>query len=395
MARDELPAETPVEPPAEAADTLTEIPPPPRSRKRRPAKIPEILLALAIGTAGGWIAWQFRMPLAWMIGAMVATLVAALAGLPVRTRAGLRTLMVTILGVMLGSSFTPEIVGVLGDFAISIAVLALLAVVSGGIAYSFLRRVAGYDRVTAYFSSMPGGLTEMAIVGSQMGGDLRVISLSHSSRILLVVLTIPFAFKLLYGYQPGAAAARGPSLLETAPLDLLVLTACAVLGYLGGRLLKLPASMLLGPMVASAAVHLAGWSEARAPFELVNAAQVVIGCAIGTRFAGTALSLIWRTVLAGFGVTVILVGSALLFAEVAHLLTGVPTPSLVLAYAPGGVAEMSLIAVALGSDVALVASHHIVRILMIVMAAPLLFRALERRQLRRRGGGPGLGGGPT
>ena len=37
-------------------------------------------LALAIGGLGGWVAKLLGLPLAWMIGAMVATTAAALAG---------------------------------------------------------------------------------------------------------------------------------------------------------------------------------------------------------------------------------------------------------------------------------------------------------------------------
>jgi uncharacterized membrane protein AbrB (regulator of aidB expression) len=46
----------------------------------------------------------------------------------------------------------------------------------------------------------------------------------------------------------------------------------------------------------------------------------------------------------------------------------------VLAYAPGGFAEMSLIALALSVDSAFVASHHLIRIILVVTLAPLLFR---------------------
>ena len=51
-----------------------------------------------------------------------------------------------------------------------------------------------------------------------------------------------------------------------------------------------------------------------------------------------------------------------------------------LAFAPGGLAEMSLIALALGIDAAYVSSHHVVRIFMIIVAAPLVFRLLGGRR---------------
>jgi hypothetical protein len=56
----------------------------------------------------------------------------------------------------------------------------------------------------------------------------------------------------------------------------------------------------------------------------------------------------------------------------------------VLAFSPGGLAEMSLIALALGVETAFVATHHVARIGMIVIVAPLLFRKLG---LKKQKGG--------
>ena len=60
------------------------------------------------------------------------------------------------------------------------------------------------------------------------------------------------------------------------------------------------------------------------------------------------------------------------------IVTKTSAPAVLLAFAPGGLAEMSLIALALGVDVAYVATHHVVRIFFIVALAPLVFRLLRR-----------------
>ncbi len=108
------------------------------------------------------------------------------------------------------------------------------------------------------------------------------------------------------------------------------------------------------------------------------AAQVVVGSAIGCRFAGTPMRLVGAAIVWAAGGTVVLLGSAILAAWLGHLVTGLPTPELTLAYSPGGLAEMSLVALALGLEAALVATHHIVRIFLVVVLAPVLFR-LGRR----------------
>jgi membrane AbrB-like protein len=224
----------------------------------------------------------------------------------------------------------------------------------------------------------------MVVVGSQYGGDERIISLTHTSRILLVVLALPFLMQLIFGYTPGPRPAAGIPLVDANPFDMLVLTFCGIAGFVLARLARLPAAAILGPMLFSAAFHMTSVTDARPPVELVNAAQVVVGTTIGCRFAGVRMALVMRSIVASVGSTIILVATGLLCAVLLHPLTGLPTIGIFLAFAPGGVAEMSLIALALSIDAALVATHHIARIFLIVVFTPMLFRALPARIVGRR-----------
>ena len=63
------------------------------------------------------------MPLAWMLGSCVFSTVAAFAGLRIGMRVRLRQGMIIIMGVLLGSGFTPDLVQRLGQWAISLGVL--------------------------------------------------------------------------------------------------------------------------------------------------------------------------------------------------------------------------------------------------------------------------------
>jgi membrane AbrB-like protein len=345
--------------------------------------LPRVLAALAIGAAGGWAAQAVGAPLPWMIGAMGATTLASAFGLPIAIWMPARALMVAVLGVMLGSGFSPEILERLADWAFSVAMLALYAASAGTAGLIYFNRVCGYDPVTSYFAGMPGGLSEMILAGTEMGGDARIISMTQSSRLLLVVFALPFAFQLFAGYEPAARPAPGLPLAEVPMGDLAVLAACGIAGFFAARAMRIPAAAIVGPMVLSAAVHLLGWTSAKPPLELVAAAQVVVGAAIGCRFAGAGLRLIRRALVAAAGGTAVLLGTTIVFALAVNRVVGLPADALILAYSPGGLAEMSLIAIAIGADAAFVATHHIVRIAIIVTCAPLVFRFLRRRAARR------------
>lgn len=59
---------------------------------------------------------------------------------------------------------------------------------------------------------------------------------------------------------------------------------------------------------------------------------------------------------------------------------GIKTEAMMLVLAPGGMAEMSLVALGLGVEVAIVASMHIFRIAVVVIAVPPVFRLLGLKQ---------------
>ncbi len=336
---------------------------------------PGLYKTLAIGAVGGAIFFYFRMPLAWMMGAMVICTIASLSGVNLQVPGTLRSVMVTVLGVLLGSTFTPEVVGKASQWPATLISLAIYIMVLTGLLYLYFVKVQKFDPVTAYFSATPGGLNEMVIAGGSMGGDERTIALVHGSRILLVVMVIPFWFRFTEG-ERAITTAVGPSIATTSLLDIGVLVACAVIGVILGKLIRLPAYRIVGPMLVSGGVHVAGWTQSAPPWEIVAVAQVVVGSSVGARFSGVPVDRVLKTIGASLGSTALMLITTVIFAFILAPLTGIAFEPIVLAFSPGGLAEMSLIALSLGIETAFVATHHVSRIAMIVIAAPLIFKAL-------------------
>jgi membrane AbrB-like protein len=150
----------------------------------------------------------------------------------------------------------------------------------------------------------------------------------------------------------------------------------------------MPAAMMFGPMLLSGIIHLGGFTASRPPGELVALAQVVIGSAIGCRFVGAVLRKVLRDITYGLVSALLLITLAVAFAWLGHTLTGLPTDDIILSYAPGGFAEMSLVGLALHADIAMVATHHLFRIFVVVMGGGLLFRTLLAPRLKDAGRAP-------
>ena len=336
---------------------------------------------LVVGTAGGALFAWLNLPLAWMLGAMVATTVASLGGAKLHVPGPMRSIMVAVLGVLLGASFTPEILDKAREWPLTIGFLVLHLGILVAALFFYFHRIVGLDPPTAYFSAAPGGLSEMVIAGGAMGADDRTVALVHASRVLLVVLAIPLWYRFMTGVTT-APSSIGPSIGAIGLTDLAVLAACAVAGVAVGRLLRLPAYRLSGPLLASALVHATGLSSSAPPWEVVTVAQVVLGSAIGARFAGVPLRRVLGVMAAALVSAVVMLAATVAFALVLAPATGIDWRSIVLAYAPGGLAEMSLIALSLGIETAFVATHHVIRIVLIVVGAPFVFA-----RLRSPGGG--------
>ncbi|MBT3627585.1 MAG: AbrB family transcriptional regulator [Rhodospirillaceae bacterium] len=335
-----------------------------------------LALALALGAAGGAVFYALNLPLPWMLGAMSFVTIAALSGAPVASAPRFRNAMVAVLGVLLGSQFNAEIFARIADWYVGLAGVAASSGLMIVLCTFYYRKVGGYDRTSAYFSSIPGGLSEMMVLGEAMGGDARRISLSHGVRILTAVFLIAFYFRLFEGYQPIGLIGAEVSALGWQ--DGLVLLACAALGWPGARLLRVPAAQLVGPLALSAAAHLSGLIGAMPPGEIVAAAQVALGAAIGARFVGAGFREIWRIMFISVGAAMIMVAIAAAFALILGEISGSSKTALFLALAPGGLAEMSIIALSFGTAAAFVSTHHIVRIIILVVVAPAIFRLLPK-----------------
>jgi uncharacterized protein len=77
-------------------------------------------------------------------------------------------------------------------------------------------------------------------------------------------------------------------------------------------------------------------------------------------------------------------GLAFMFAEGLHLLVGEPVAAVFLAFAPGGLAEMSLIALSLQMSAIYVTAHHVARIVLAVGLAKIGGRWIQMVPTRDR-----------
>ncbi len=337
------------------------------------------LVSLTIGVISGLIAFNIGLPLPWMLGPMIGATIAASSGVRIYQPAVMVSLALPVVGVMLGSRITAELLAMAPEFAVTVAMLVPFVAASAAVSFTFYRRVAGMDNVTAYYAAMPGGLNDMMILGGAAGGDERRIALAHAARILCVIGFVALFFGLILGVRSSSVSGTWLALSDIDATSAIWLLAAAILGLPLGKALRLPAPQMLGPMILSGVVHVAGWVAVAPPSVLFIAAQIILGLRIGTRFGDVPVRMIARDLALGAVSSVLMILVALASALVVARISGIDLRQAFLAFSPGGFVEMSLLALAMGQEVAYVSLAHVVRIMLVILGAPLVFRRLAGR----------------
>lgn len=336
---------------------------------------PALAMTLCLGAAGGLLARALHLPLALLLGSLVVTAVVAAAdwrpfGRAVLLPMKLRSAFVPVIGVSIGGAFTPEVLGQAGAWGPSLLALLLFLPLTHGVGFLIYTR-GGLPRLESFFGSVPGGLIETVQMGEEAGGDVRLMTVLQFLRLILTIIFVPLIFMALTGASVGSAS--GVALPAAAvPLtvqEVAVLLAAGALGFLVGRALRLPAAIMTGPILFSAAAHAVGLVHGVPPAWLVGLTQVVVGAGLGARFAGTDRAMLWRAMRLAVAVAVVSLGIAYAFAVALAGWVDEPVAAVFLAFAPGGLAEMSLIALSLQMSVVYVTVHHVARIVVSVIVA--------------------------
>ena len=338
------------------------------------------MITLASATLGVAVFHVAGLPLPFLFGPMAACLIAALSGLRLMGTGQVGVAARTILGVAVGASVTPALLHQLPLMAASVALMPLYIVLIGVIGVPFFRRVCGFDPVTAYYAAMPGGLQDMVIFGEAAGADVRALSLVHATRVLIVVTLAPILLSTLYGVALTNPIGAPASSIPVPDLALMVMA--ALVGWKGGERIGLFGASILGPMIVTAALSLAGLIHMRPPKEAILAAQFFIGMGIGVYYVGVTLRELRHVVASGVAYVLILAALAAAFTELVTV-TGLARPvEGFMAFAPGGQAEMTVLAIVAGADLGFVITHHLTRIILVIIGAPIVAKMLKIGQAR-------------
>lgn len=339
-----------------------------------------VAATFALGAVGAGAGWLVHLPLPMLLGPLVLVAGASMAGVRLFGHAPAvpqkwRYLLVPVVGVAIGAAVPPDILDQIGRWWITVLALLVFVPAAHAIGFWVFRRLGGLDRPTAYFAAMPGGFVESLEMGERAGARMDMLVALQFLRLAMCIVAIPIAFALVTGRAVGSGAVEPPG--HDVPLtawDALLLVAAAAGGWAAAARLRLPAAVLTGPLLASAALHGFGLTGATSPDWAVAATQWAMGTSLGARFSAFTGAQLWLAI----RLSALNVALALALATAVALAlggpVGEPAPALILAFAPGGISEMSLVALSLQMSIVFVTLHHLLRIVLAVVVARLGLR---------------------
>ncbi len=343
-----------------------------------PSLLRRRLFGGVIALSGALLAVWLQTPLPWLLGPLITVAAFRLASLPVACSVSIRCVGQWAIGAALGLYFTPQIVEMISHYwmlALTGMTFALLLAVLGTF---MLHKIGGADIRTAWFASAIGSASEMTVLSERHGGRVDLVASAHSLRILMVVVIIPFAFQTL-GISGNDLSATGAKVVHL--LGLMLLVALTVFGGFVFQRLGISNSWVLGPLSVSMLLTMSGIHLSSMPESFSMAGQLFIGWALGDKYRPEFFRAAPRFLTAVFLFTSVALLLTLGLSHAVSTFTMISQPTLLLGFAPGGIAEMAITAKVLKLGVPLVIALQVSRMFLVVMVTGPLFVHVVNRLL--------------
>jgi len=320
-------------------------------------------------------------PTPTLFGPLLAAAALALRGAPASPPpAALVTGSQAVIGVTVGAYVNVSTLATVASNWLPVAGVCFTTLVMSVLAGLLLGRRSDIDRATASFCMIAGGASGLTAISRQLGADERLVAVVQYLRVLLVVVITPLAARILFAAGDRPAEGRGAHVTYGSGASLAFLLGCAAAGLILMRLVRLvrlPAGSLLGPMLISAGVTLAGVGYGGTLRALAqDLAFAVIGAQIGLRFSRSSLRVAGRVLpAAAVLIVVVMAGCAALGALLASV-TGTTALDGYLATTPGGLYVVLATSTSSHADTTFVVSVQVLRLVMMLLLAPVLARVL-------------------
>lgn len=342
--------------------------------------IKSMLITFIISIAAGLICQYLGLPAPFLLGSLFGVWLIGGAVAPIRASLGVprwfHIPVVLGLGTLIGGNFGPDIFTHMSSWAATVIAMVAATILATLAGLFFLIRIRKYDFTLALLSCIPGGQAEVIVISRDLVEKDYVVALFHLVRVALVFCSAPLILALMQGQDAvqasNATLLAMPSIFALPPATLFTFAAMSIIALPVARFIRLPMPHLVGPLILSSVLHILGLVEIPRISEFVILAQLTIGGAVGARLAKVPFLDLAVYIRDAFASAIIVLSTYGLMALALASWTGLDFMQLLLAFIPGGLYEVTLLALIFGFDIAFVAFHHTLRVMMVFFGLPFI-----------------------
>ena len=206
---------------------------------------------------------------------------------------------------------------------------------------------------------------------------MRAMSLIHATRVLVIIIALPILLTFIWGISLDKPP--GDPIKSFAIEQLIILGICGIAGWKIASFLGMFGASILGPLILTAIASITGILHNRPPVEAIWAAQYFIALGIGVKYVGVTAQEIRKDILTGLGFCIFLLVITLSIVSLVINYNLAPAVDAMLSMAPGGQAELVVITLIVGADLGFVIAHHLFRIFIVILGAPIMERFMKSK----------------
>ena len=340
----------------------------------------KFLMVILISVPSAIFADFFNIPLAWMIGPMIAVSIAALNGLKIfMPKLALSSILI-ILGLHIGNYIDQNLLNQMVNWIWTTIIMFAYIVVSILIVSKYLQKFSGYKEKTSIFSAAPGALGPLLILAEYEKSDLSQVATAHLIRLIIIITIFPFIIVNLSGSE--SLEIKKFDYMSQNHWDLVLLILASLIFIFFFDKAKVPAALLSGTLVASGVLQIFDIASYKLPEESINFCLLILGASVGCRFVNKTIKEVANNSLHGLVATFLLVLLGLVAAFIATFFVDNNFLTLILSFCPGGIYEVAVIAIAFDLEPDFVAFHHIIRLLFILLIIPVILKIIEKTKIK-------------
>ena len=335
----------------------------------------KFIAVILISIPSAIVAEYFNIPLAWFLGPMVITSIAALSGLKVIMPKIVLSFILIILGLHIGNYIDQNLFNQMINWVWTSLIMLIYIIICMLVVAKYLQKFANYGEKASIFSAAPGALGPLMILAENEKTDLSQVATSHLIRLIIIITVIPFI--IVNNTDNNVLFSDDFNYFAQNHLNLILLIIASLFFIFIFDKIRIPAALLSGTLFASGLLQITDIASYKLPDETVNFCLLILGASVGCRFAEKTVKEIANNSLHSIVATTILVVLGLLAAYVATFFVETNILTLILSFSPGGIYEVAVIAIAFDLDPDFVAFHHIIRLLFILFTVPIFLRVIE------------------